>query len=148
ELPLDLQYRRPADSCIRLLTEYARYMARAYPSPDPNLDVAGVKIYRVVHHMLEPRQMAAPHLKPTHPWTYFHYYQGEFTKHGVLKDPTDPFLYWLIPIYALPQGAPPPNPFDDMASSMMYLEAGPVDVIDYVKIHEKIPTRMKTGGRP
>ncbi|MBY0523997.1 MAG: hypothetical protein K2R98_11395 [Gemmataceae bacterium] len=148
ELPLDFQYRRPMESCIRLLPEYARYIGRAYPSTDPNVDVAGIKIYRVVHHMLEPRQMSAPHLKPTDPWTYFHYYQGEFTKDGELMDPDDPFLYWLIPIYAWPQGAKPPDPFEDVTPGMMYLEAGPVEVIDFMKTHEKIPTRKRGGGQP
>jgi hypothetical protein len=32
---------------------------------------------------------------PTLFWPYF---QGEFDRDGNLKDPNDPYLYWLIPI--------------------------------------------------
>jgi hypothetical protein len=29
---------------------------------------------------------------------YLPFYQGEYDKNGKLKDPTDPMLFWLVPI--------------------------------------------------
>lgn len=104
---VDMQYRLPTDSAKRLLAEYAKHICREYPTSakDPTKGVVGVKIYRVVHRMLDPWEIAPAkegrvNNEPTDLWTYMPFYQGEFTRDGVLKDPNDPFLYWLIPIFA------------------------------------------------
>jgi hypothetical protein len=96
---VDMQYRLPTEAAKRLLAEYARHIAHEYPTSTKGSGVVGVKIYRVVHRMLDPWEMARPDSDPKAEWTYMPFYQGEFTKDGVLKDPNDPFLYWLIPIF-------------------------------------------------
>jgi hypothetical protein len=92
------QFREPTPYSKRMLQTYARHVARAVPDPsDPAKKVAAVKIYRVVHRILDPLEMAQgadPAAEPL----YFPYYQGEFDTEGHLKDPKDPYLYWLIPI--------------------------------------------------
>src|SRR5262249_3584571 len=113
DLSADAQYRVPAEHCKRLLCEYARFVAQHYPSEkDPSAKPVRVKIYRVVHRLLEPNEMANPweFPDPQAEWTYWPYYQGQFvppraapnnldpTRAWVLKDPKDPLLYWLIPI--------------------------------------------------
>jgi len=98
------QYRPPMESSRKLLSDYAQHIAAKHPSEkDPNAEVVSVKVYRVVHRMLEPREMADAEYAPNDPTTYWPYFQGEFTKDGVLKDANDPFLYWLIPIFKQPR---------------------------------------------
>src|SRR5205823_3676522 len=58
---------------------------------------AGVKIYRVVHNLPAPQELAAG-MDPAEKHFYYPYFQGEFTVEGDLKHPDDPYLYWLIPI--------------------------------------------------
>lgn len=119
QIPPDLQYRVPQESSKLFLREYARKIAQMYPHPEnkPSVGVRSVLIYRVTHRMLEPSELVMVDNRPrpftpTDPWTYLPYYQGEFVpppaKVGqepdleepwVLKDPDDPFLYWLIPIW-------------------------------------------------
>jgi hypothetical protein len=98
-MTLEAQYRPPLDHCRKLVEEYARFIAHRYQSENPNVKVTGVKVYHVLHTMLDPQEMVDRKLHPTDGWTYLAYYQGEFTPEGNLKDPTDPFLYWLIPHY-------------------------------------------------
>jgi hypothetical protein len=118
-IPPDLQYRVPQDSSKLYLREYARKIAQMHPHSlkDPTKGVRSVLIYRVTHRMLEPSELVVVEgrprpFNPDDPWTYLPYYQGEFVpptaKGGqpldseepwVLKDPDDPFLYWLIPIW-------------------------------------------------
>jgi hypothetical protein len=74
--------------------------------------VIGVKIYRVVHRLLSPREFSEG-LDANDPTTYQAYYQGDFAPSGKLKPSCfrvvrtrggrvdvyqDPLLYWLIPI--------------------------------------------------
>ncbi|MBL8794315.1 MAG: hypothetical protein JNM56_10455 [Planctomycetia bacterium] len=138
-----VQYRPPMEASRNLVSDYARHIAAKYPSEkDPNAEVTAVKVYRVVHRMLEPREMADPENAPNDPTTYWPYFQGEFTKNGDLKDPNDPFLYWLIPIFKEPR-TPPPTDLKNLnlppvASSGGYL------IRDCLETH----ARMKTdqGG--
>lgn len=114
ELSEEAQYRVPADHARKLLCEYARFVAQHFPSEtNPSAAAVRVKIYRVVHRMLEPNEMAGlrEYPEPDAAWTYWPYYQGEFVKPPpdptnpdpnqpwVLKDNKDPMLYWLVPIY-------------------------------------------------
>ena len=71
---------------------------------NPAIGIAGIKMYRVTHMMLDPNQMRDPRQSPTAKWTFLPYYQGEFTADGTLKEVDDPLLYWLIPIFRAPRG--------------------------------------------
>jgi hypothetical protein len=102
DVPEYTQWRQPVPFSKRMLETYARFVCRNLPHPtDASQKVTGVKIYRVIHNILHPRQIAEG-MNPEDKTLYYPYYQGEFTPEGVLKDPEDPLLYWLIPIYRKP----------------------------------------------
>jgi hypothetical protein len=104
-LPGILQYRVPVEYAKQLLQSYVRFVARRHPHPDPGVAVTGVKVYRVVHGLVAPGAFAAG-LDPADPTLCSPYYQGEFDRDGNLKDPADPFLYWLIPILKVKTSGP------------------------------------------
>jgi hypothetical protein len=140
-MSMEIQYRVPEPSSQKLLGEYARFVAEHFPSEtNPNLEVKGVKIYRVVHEMLTPALLAEEgrrRAEPTDEWTYLPFYQGEFTKDGKLKDPHDPYLYWLIPIFRWPAGEKP-NPF---AGNIPPSRTGEYTVHNYLKVHARLRTK-------
>jgi len=103
EEPQASEYLPPTSDSKMMLDTYALYGAHAYPSLDnPALEVTGVRVYRVVHRILEPTEMidrpGFPKIDPYNPRTYLPYYEGEYDTKGHLKDPDDPFLYWLMPV--------------------------------------------------
>ena len=68
-----------------------------------------VKLLRVEHRVIPPGQFLPqydPETKlkrdngdsPYNPTTYRPYYLGEYSAAGELVNPTDPMLYWLLPI--------------------------------------------------
>jgi hypothetical protein len=102
DIAVPLQFRVPLPFSKRMLETYARHVARTVKHPtDTTIAVVGVRIYRVVHQILTPKEMASGE-DPTDLIHYYPYYQGEFTLDGRLKDPADPYLYWLIPIVKVP----------------------------------------------
>ncbi|HEV3256311.1 MAG TPA: hypothetical protein VG013_05470 [Gemmataceae bacterium] len=122
-VPIDNQYKEPPPQSKRWLESYVRYVARHFPHDErPELKVTGIKVYLVIHNMLEPYQVAtrtpqngAGETDPTERFLYWPFYQGEFDTDGRLKPSSrkvsfdaqgheqevsrDPLLYWLIPIY-------------------------------------------------
>jgi hypothetical protein len=93
------QYREPDEYSKQMLSAYARYAARHFKHlEDPNVPVTAVKLYRVTHGIVAAPQLASE-ISPLDPTLYLPFYQGEFDPDGRLKDPQDPFLYWLLPIY-------------------------------------------------
>jgi len=144
-LPIDAQYAVPQPMSQRLIGEYAAFVARNYPCPEnPSAPVNRVKVYRVVHIMLEPRQMASEKVSPTEDWTYRPYYFGEFTPEGRLTNPNDPLLYWLIPRFAGPKGRPY-NPLDPNPPPVELVE---YDVHDFLETHARLrsaPVRKEAG---
>jgi hypothetical protein len=128
-IPFQRQFQAPQILSKHHLSCYARHVAQTYPSEqDPNATVEGVKIYRVIHNMLMAPEMAAGKLRPNDPNTYAPYFQGEFDRDGNLKNPQDPFLYWLIPI--LREGKEEPEP--DLEDS---------EIKDYSKVHATISAK-------
>jgi hypothetical protein len=131
------QYREPQAYSKKMISAYARHAARNYPNPDnPGVAVEGVKVYRVVHNMLSAEQMDEGY-RPLDPTFYAPYYQGEFDKDGNLKDPTDPFLYWLIPIMWVPKDRAQPRmiPIDRKPNPEEF------EIVDFTKVHANIKTR-------
>lgn len=92
------QYRLPQELARRILSSYARHLSNAYGAHGP---VKSIKIYRVLHRMLDPHQFAAGE-DPFDPVTYLPYYLGEYGPDGTLKNTNDPLLFWLIPIVRAP----------------------------------------------
>jgi hypothetical protein len=118
------QYREPGDLSKRWLRSYIRYVARNYKHPErPDLDVIGIKVYKVIHQIMVPRQIVEKNMDPNDVTLYFPFYMGEFDKDGDWKadclkfsyntdgtakiEHRDPLLYWLIPIMEVPRGRPP-----------------------------------------
>jgi hypothetical protein len=89
-----LQYREPAFSSRMVVESYARRMY--HQPPNPTKKVATVKIYRVIHNIRLPKELAEGK-DPEDPNLYGIYYMGEYDVDGKLKDPDNPYLYWLIP---------------------------------------------------
>jgi hypothetical protein len=92
------EYRPPTPTTKMMLETYARHVARTTPNPaNPDSKVAGVKVYRVVHRMMNAKECALG-IQPDKKWMYLPFFQGEFDIDGKLKNDQDPYLYWLIPI--------------------------------------------------
>lgn len=84
----------------RLLPAYAHQIALEMER-EHGLPVKSLKLYRVEHRVIDPVEMAKPAHKrrgPYHKTQYLPYFLGEYNADGVLVDPNDPMLYWLVPI--------------------------------------------------
>ncbi len=103
-LPLDFApqalYQPPEEYSALMVGTYARYVARHWPHPDdnPEAEVKTVKVYRLVHSIINAPQLAEK-MSPNDPSLDLPYFMGEFNREGDMLDPTDPFLYFLVPIY-------------------------------------------------
>jgi hypothetical protein len=127
ELADNQQIRVPQLFSKNMLETYARRVAHYPPNPDKN--VASVKIYRVIHAILSAKDVA-DRVDPQLKCLYYPYYQGEYGPDGKLMDPRDPYLYWIIPRLAQRKDPDDKNP----------------EVIDYVEKHARLQT-FKTEGR-
>jgi hypothetical protein len=102
------QYRVPTAHVSRyLLPSYARHVAAEFSVPGRR--VVSVKMVRAEHRITQPQIYLPQHdletgLKrgegdtPFNPTTYRPYYLGDYGPTGELLNPTDPMLYWLLPI--------------------------------------------------
>jgi hypothetical protein len=101
-----LQYREPHDLSKLLIEKVARRVYwNAPPPPEEGVKIKSVKVYRVVHNILTPSELArgVNPLEKTKHWPYF---LGEFDSKGKLVDSLDPFLYWYLPITYVPDSYP------------------------------------------
>jgi hypothetical protein len=115
-----LQYREPNSWSKIVIESYARRMH--YHPPNPAKKVASVKIYRVMHDIPLPKQLA-DNKDPEDPTFYGIYYVGEYDAEGKLLDPDNPYLYWLIP-----------------ASKPGVEEETVPGIFPYLEKHAKLPT--------
>jgi hypothetical protein len=121
------QYHEPPTLAKHWLAGYVRHVAKYFPFEDrPELNVKGIKVYLVIHHILEPWEVAGG-ADPNDLSLYEPYYMGNYNPDGTLKSASeggvtlevnpklpheheplfgavrevdrDPFLYWYIPIY-------------------------------------------------
>jgi hypothetical protein len=101
------QYVEPSDESKQFLRSYARHLALTTPPPPdhPEATVKSIRIYRVVHNIIRPRELAEGH-SPDEPTYYWPFYMGKFDPSGKLLDPRDPCLYWLLPITYVNEGYP------------------------------------------
>jgi hypothetical protein len=95
------QYREPNEiTSKKYVTSYARHVARDPRSrslDSPDSPVKSVKVYRVLHMMLNAQEMGSG-MSPEEPTKLLPVYMGEFDTDGELLDPKDPLLYWVVPI--------------------------------------------------
>src|SRR5213079_1292939 len=109
---------------------YARHVARSpdYRSPEsPETPIKSVKVYRVLHTILQPGELADEH-DPNEPTRLVPVYMGEFDTEGQLRDKDDPMLYWVVPIR--PERKP----------------NGSYGYTDYVKVHAGTETSPASEG--
>ncbi|MBX7106731.1 MAG: hypothetical protein K1X57_21835, partial [Gemmataceae bacterium] len=95
-MELQFQYSLPDEYMKRTIASYARHVAHEYGADR----VVSVKVYRVLHRMLTQQQFAKG-VDPFHKASYMPFFMGDFSADGVLKNPDDGLLYWLIPIVPL-----------------------------------------------
>jgi hypothetical protein len=105
--PIAAQFRVPNDTVRhQLVPAYIRFVARANPHDDPARKIVSIKMYRVEHHILIPREVRAG-VQPYDPDTYRPWFLGEYDAQGVQIKLNDPMLYWLVPIvYEAKPGTP------------------------------------------
>jgi hypothetical protein len=140
-LAIQRQFQAPQTLSKHHLSCCARFAALHFPSEtDPNATVEGVKIYRVIHNMLNGSEMASGKIRPNDPNTYAPYFQGEYDQDGNLKNPQDPFLYWLIPIIRVPKAGFAPNPFP-VGEGGGEMDPENSEIEDYTKVHAGIPAK-------
>jgi hypothetical protein len=125
---LEAQYRMPIEMIRRdLLPCYSRFLALHHAKE--GAEVTGIRLYRVEHQIIAPKQYAHG-ANPYDPITYMPYYLGKYDKDGNLTDADDPMLYWLVPIIGKPKASAPPD------LSRPALEAREFyDTHDFVKQH-------------
>lgn len=123
-----MQFRVPVPLAQKFLEAFARFAARHFKHQEhPELAVRRVKIYRVTHRILGPRELSEG-IPPDDPTLYFPFYQGTYWPNGLRTDVytedgklrlmprEDPFLWWYIPRFYEPKEhaphadhPPPPN---------------------------------------
>jgi hypothetical protein len=95
--------------------------------------IKSVKVYRVVHMIVAPEQLAQG-LDSEDPTNFTPYYQGEFDREGnMISKPDDPFLYWLIPILYEPKEGHKPAATKPNQSASWNPED--YEIVDYCKMH-------------
>jgi uncharacterized membrane protein HdeD (DUF308 family) len=130
--PLLQQYSEPQEIARRLLASYARHVAHTSPDPtDAKNPVQAVRIYRVIHTIISPRELHEGK-DPTDSTTFVPFYMGKYDPDGRLLDPEDPFLFWHVPIIRVPKHYPDGEMF---LFSHWASKDEPSKVIDFVEIH-------------
>jgi hypothetical protein len=103
DVSADQQYVEPSELAKKLISSYARHVARSERKP-----VQSVRVYRITHAIIQPAQLAAGY-GPLAETFYVPYYLGKFDPDGKLTDQEDPFLYWYMPIAYVPWNYGRPN---------------------------------------
>jgi hypothetical protein len=134
------EYSPAAPYTKRILSDYARHVALTVKNPDnPDASVVGIKIYRVTHRLPLAKEIKAG-VDPAKPWFYQPYYLGEYDANGELKNPDDPYLYWLIPITNTK------NPGLSLGTAVEADDKSArnqdADILDCLEKHSKLPTSL------
>jgi hypothetical protein len=129
EIPLPFQaqpgvaYQAPEDYSRTLVCAYARYVAKhwAHPDDNPEATVKTVKVYRLIHQLITPLQLAEG-MSPDDEVLDLPYFMGEYLPSGQIVDDHDPFLYFWIPIVREPEGGEGEDPRNSKLVLKNYLE--------------------------
>ncbi|HWG44052.1 MAG TPA: hypothetical protein VN688_14845 [Gemmataceae bacterium] len=140
--PIVNQYSEPQEMARRLIASYARHIARTSPhSKDPAIAVKSVRVYRVTHTLITPRELSEGK-DPLDPTTFVPFYMGKHDIDGKLLDPKDPFLYWHLPIVNVPKRYPDAHLFVREA------QPGPFKLVDFVEIHATQSDKIQKANTP
>ncbi|HEY7329160.1 MAG TPA: hypothetical protein VH592_16070 [Gemmataceae bacterium] len=149
-MTLMTQYSEPIEYGRRLMASYARHIA--HTESDPSNPVKAVRVYRLVHKMMTPRELDEGK-DPLDPASFLPYYQGKYSPEGKLLDPDDPFLFWHVPIVRVSRRYPEPGTYvgpPDSPIPMMSLsgfQATPEDpgkLLNFVEIHAEQSDKFRT----
>lgn len=96
-----LAWREPQPNAKHLMCSYMRHVMGRFPHPDGNQDARVIEghLWRVVHTIIQPGEIAYDRRDPTDRRFYVTVYQGEYDDKGILRDPNDPLLYWMMQAY-------------------------------------------------
>ena len=97
------QYPQP-DASRYVIPSYAKHLAVEYTTPGHR--VTNVKLYRAEHRIVSTQFFVKTKCDPYHPTLYRIHFLGDFDAAGTLKDPLDPMLYWLVPVYLIKADTP------------------------------------------
>jgi hypothetical protein len=64
--------------------------------------VKSVKVYRIVHQVISPQELAKG-MDPMDKTKHVPHFLGEHNRDGKLINETDPFLYWYLPMLNAPR---------------------------------------------
>ncbi len=102
--PRVVQYAPPVPVSAFVLQSYVRHVAHQFHRSHPEAVVLRIKLYRVLHKILDAGEYASG--KDPNDWdTYYPYFWGEYDEHGRLRSKNDPFLYWQLPVIKVKAGA-------------------------------------------
>ncbi len=115
EWNLDVQFVLPTEHIQQvLLPSYVRHIAKEYQNKER--PIAGIKVYRVLHWIMRIELFAGfdryEDKDKSQPWgaydphSYLPYFMGDFDVNGKLRNPSDPMLYWIVPIERRPEVSP------------------------------------------
>jgi hypothetical protein len=127
-IPHATQYREPQDYSKRMVASYVRHVGRAAEYQKSGQTIKNIKVYRVIHSILNAADMAAG-ADPLDLTTYQPYFQGDFDVEGTLKNPNDPFLYWILPIFTVHKG------YDSLTGLVANPRPGEYETFDCLSIH-------------
>src|SRR5579875_2518746 len=134
-----MQYSEPLDFSRRLIASFARHVAHS--EANAANPVKAVRVYRVVHTLMSPRELSEGK-DPLDPTRFVPFYMGKYDPDGKLLDPEDPFLFWHVPILRVPKRYPEPGTYvpPDKGGPMLILNWEPTTedpgkIIDFVEIH-------------
>src|SRR5262249_50714477 len=138
------------------ISAYVRHVAKAFPcETNPGLPIQRIRVYKVIHNMLGPGQVAAG-VDPNDITLLEPYFMGEYDTAGVLKSQEwewtpegvrwektrDPLLYWLLPIVEVPKQrvAPAPGMFERPDPRPRATE-----VLNFFELHAGHPLEWRTS---
>jgi hypothetical protein len=138
-----MQRREPTPYSKQMLKTYARFIAHL-KARETGKTVNGVRIYRVVHNIPSAKEIAEG-VDPIEKHFYYPFYQGEFSPDGELKNPLDPYLYWIIPIVKTH------DPVAFRAGKLRLPRAGEehhFEIVDLLEEHANLPARSPSDSPP
>ncbi len=137
--PFMNQYSEPMEFSRLLIASYARHVA--HTDSDPTKTVKAVRVYRLVHKMITPKELYEGK-DPLDPTNFLSFYMGKYDPDGKILDPEDPFLFWHVPIVRVSKRYPEPGtyaptPEGNMLSLMGFVPTAedPGKILNFVEIH-------------
>lgn len=137
--PMSNQYSEPNDFSRRLIASFARHIA--YEFTQPSNPVRAVRVYRVIHKMMSPRELSEGK-DPTDQTSFVPFYMGKYDPEGKLLDPDEPFLFWHLPIVRVSKRFPEPGTFvpPSEGGPMIFPQwlpnaDDPGKILDFVELH-------------